>query len=148
MLQFEEHGLHKALLVDSLSTYFGAISPNLSHFLPHHFPLSLSPSSSSILSLGFQIQSLFSYGRGFLFKGYVCSISTVLGLVRPQDLKSFPKKLVYKRLQFPFDSFCNLPCFISMQKNILDITSKILTLFPISATSSDMLQEHQHFGLL
>jgi hypothetical protein len=37
--------------------------------------------------------------------------STVLHLVMQKDLKNFPTKPVYKCLQFPCDSLCNLPWF-------------------------------------
>jgi hypothetical protein len=39
-------------------------------------------------------------------------------------LKIFIRPPTYKCLQVPFDSIYNLPCFIPIQKNRLDITSK------------------------
>jgi hypothetical protein len=47
--------------------------------------------------------------------------------IKPKDLKKFPEP-VYKCLQVPRDSLCNLPCFAPIYKNRVAIISKNSTL--------------------
>lgn len=111
-------GLHEAMPADSLHS----CCPDLSPCRPQYFSFLLyhlvapSRSSSSILSMGVPIQSLFLYGRGILPSGMsdllpfmqfdlhchwllLCTSAQFFTIdnIRPKDFVNFPKYLSHPR---------------------------------------------------
>lgn len=106
---FGEQDLHKVTPADFVSSYCLQLSHNFGFFL-------ISFSSISFLVL-FDLHC-----HGFLL--HKPPHFVIRDNIRSKNQKYFPKAHVYKCVQVPCDSLCNMPRFKFIRKNIFSITSK------------------------